>query len=730
MYQIAFTRVNNVGWKVVDPSPDIPKEVLNRFERSQNQNTISPKFNDGENANQVLTQLETDDKYVYLTKIKPNSGVDEHGRSIMFSQAFIFDRESFVNDIQSILLIKTSNFGLSLKESAGLKDESSLERYNSVTLEQCISALKIDINSNIYEMLVKSVINTVCSNTATLHIVCDCKETTVLLYMILIYYAVPLEFRRRISFSSREFPNNKQIKLVFCTEREESRSFKYFDTMTGENNCLTDWIINKYSEYGFLTKVTNAKPPQINDAYFRNLEKNLIKLYGNNVGRSTDLVMYNSISDIVSGNFDVITALSNTLDFKTFSMETDLLISRYMETVVANIDNQEISTTLLLKIGNRISNSGYEPLIESGVNIICHELNKQEHSVEEAVRILSNFPNRQSEAFKKMIEVLKKNNKGKNILLLLYEKIYKDLIESPKKLTDKVINEYLSEITWMYDCVKPEATRHFRSNVSNLIIKYYENAFSGDNDPENFVKLTKEVFNVYNSNEFVRDYGKNLENIYYWETYNFDEISFSPSGMQKYLLYRKRFEEKQVSGIKQYDYALKAFQLYEEVIGNFPRMKEIEEYTDYLFKHEFEFVTDSSKKKLSGVLLDAARKAHNDRHIEAKKEYCHIDQWISMFPLIRIETSNPVKYLIFYDILALTSRFGREYPESKLLINPEIREQFISYLKSFCLDEDNQKYKQCIEIANNALTVMGEAPVKTSHGLGSLFSFLGGKGKK
>ena len=125
LQQISFTRVNGVGWCVVNASEDLTENVVRDFSKIQNGNTKSPDFDPEDIDNRITIELSVGEESdsVFFTRIKSNSGVDEAGRSIMFSNSFVGSLDDFVHDPLAILNIDGSNYRFTIEETKSLPEK-------------------------------------------------------------------------------------------------------------------------------------------------------------------------------------------------------------------------------------------------------------------------------------------------------------------------------------------------------------------------------------------------------------------------------------------------------------------------------------------------------------------------------------------------------------------------------------------------------------------------------
>ena len=368
MKKISFTRLGKQGvkdgWQAVNISPDAPPELIGRYAALQNANTPpAPVFEPEDSVEQTITELQTDNHYVYLTKIKYGLA-DEQGRPSMFADSFVCDIKRLTESPDKVLrLLKKSNFRFEIGDSP--------ESHLSEAADCELAPSEIE-DSAFFPSLLKCVYSVCCEQRAAkepLHIICDCSDKTIASVMCCLYRALLLPLRKSLMFTTYEKGSHKTIVFSRRIAQVESDSCnlarrRYFDLSTGETN-MPESTLKKLSTYGFIDDIANSPKAATLD-YFKSFE-DALREYG--CGEVTNLNLYkfvydmNRIDDILRGdNAELLKKLNELLSISLPNRKAlDEQILRLFTTALER--NIEPNDVLISKLASASSASHNKTLI-------------------------------------------------------------------------------------------------------------------------------------------------------------------------------------------------------------------------------------------------------------------------------------------------------------------------------------------------------------------------------
>ncbi len=418
--QISFTRVNGVGWRVVNESNELNETAVSAFSKIQNGNTKSPVF-DKEDAEKKITvelTVDEDSDSVFFTRIKSDSGVDEAGRSIMFANGFVGSLYEFVRDPLSLLCIDTSNYRFSIEETVDMP--STIVMKDKFSLKDAIDS--VGFTEEDFHLFARSIYYVVTGNSmnSTIQIVCDCTEETMAKYMFIIYKLLPCELRKKVTFSSymtqMSFP-----KLILFTRTLKDKNIPYIDINKHRMNVIGADVDDELkARYKFIdTAANNCWESGSSDGLFRDIEDQL-KLFG--IRETSDLYLYRVASNYLrflqtpAGEHKpkVLTSrLHELLNIPNPNAYVDEQIQNVFSEIVKY--NVEVSEKLSNKIMKRIAKTDNQELKESGSRFVCNTMLAM--SPEEAAKNLyDNYPDKGGADFQRIENILMESSEGQAII--------------------------------------------------------------------------------------------------------------------------------------------------------------------------------------------------------------------------------------------------------------------------------------------------------------------------
>ena len=287
MFRISFTRVGGQGakdgWQAVNIPPDLPPETAGRYVLLQNSNTaLKPEFDAEDTDEKIVTELTTDSRNAYLSRIKYGLA-DEQGRPSMFADSFIVSLKDFIENPWGLLGIKNENFRFDLSEGRG----DAVEKFPDPEISDALSELNLD--SRKFAVLLKCVYAVLNRKIRkSLEIVCGadyCGET-IAKTMYCIYSALFFPFRKGLTFSTYELKNALPKTIVFSRSVREGTEC-YFELESGKTD-IQDSVLKRFDELGFIDEIADY-PETATSGYFKSFEVDL-REYG--CAESTSLNLY------------------------------------------------------------------------------------------------------------------------------------------------------------------------------------------------------------------------------------------------------------------------------------------------------------------------------------------------------------------------------------------------------------------------------------------------------
>lgn len=418
--QISFTRINGVGWAVVNESPDLPKSASEFFSSVQNGNTKSPQFDVEDSEKRITVELTVNEESnsVFFTRIKSETDVDEAGRPIMFANSFVAPLDEFVRDPLSVLNIDESNYRFTVEQTKEMPE--SLYIRESFSFKDAINEIGFDETG--FHEFAKSIYYVITGNgiNSQLRIICDCSEETIARYMYVIYSLLPVNLRKTISFTTYQTQLSTQKSILFERSIKEKRS-AYIDVSRNSNNILTLDIDDELSaKYKFIDQAAAFCWKYGNCDDFLSSIEHQMELFG--IGDNTDLYMYRVAYNYLrfSDNRDGVhkpVVLNNRLsELLRIPSKNDYVDEQILCVLSKIIDgNVEMKDKLVKRIIKRVTKTKNVQLKELGKQFICKTIltmNKEEA----AVYLNEIYPDKNSIEYQGVVDILCTTPEGQEII--------------------------------------------------------------------------------------------------------------------------------------------------------------------------------------------------------------------------------------------------------------------------------------------------------------------------
>ena len=418
-YQACFTRVGGQGegdgWQLVNCSPDLSEKSLSFFSKAQNSNISRPVFDPEDQQTKTVAEFISDNNYVFYTKIKYDVGTDTLGRSISFAHSYAFKINDFIHNPQDVLFLNDSNFRFSIDETKIIP--STLEMKDIPALKECVESS--GLTKNTYKTLMRCVCYILDGKSRdTLHIICDCDLETVQKLLFCIVRALPFEYRKRLSASTKLSRDSAYKTIVF--DRKYNAGGEYFvNVSSGDNNVLSDILVKKMSRYGFIDVIPDGYEDVSSDKFFEDLDAELRKFVG---GQPVTLELYRVAYELMmatSTNSDsdapeeYLKRLNNLLNVPLVHPYID----QQIQYALSDIMDHGIKMPKLLedKVNKRLGVTRNADLKSCGKQFTVDKLLSM--TPNDAAQMLNkDFSDHSSEDYKDIESLLKNTEKGREIL--------------------------------------------------------------------------------------------------------------------------------------------------------------------------------------------------------------------------------------------------------------------------------------------------------------------------
>ena len=553
--QICFTRVGKqeagAGWQTVNVSPGLPAGTVSAFEGIQNGNTgfiTTPEF-DAEDTAQIVTELRTQGRDAFLTRIK--YGVrEEVGRPAMGAQGFVFPLDQLVADPQSVLNVEYANFALAADQTQTaqiVQATASAPATFAMAPHRSKAELRADLgllglgDDQRFADLLECVMITLFSRAKdTLTVYCDCSETTIRTVMAALYEAVPPALRGRLTFSTYLTISGSPTTVVFAHPgRVAARTF---DLASGETNVLTKSARHRYKQYEFMI----SPAYRFNDrndplpGFFEALENKVIQL-GDNPG-TADLDMYQLAYDLGEQSGKSLSTYEACVDrlFKLVPLARLDRMNEYVEHLIAEALNMfvalspreggrlQVNNAVDEQVGEALGKAKTDELIKTGDRYKA-EVIKAKTPEEGAWYLATRYPDRTAQGFLNIRARLAKDAAGQTVLRELYVTVLgeqlKTNVDQEAATTDadliSGIAAYRDEaFQWVTDRAAVMQV------VADAAQSYLVARVQPDQDPGEVVRNTGSVLDQLLPNGPLSDNAWQAVVESYWKRFTFKDFKF------------------------------------------------------------------------------------------------------------------------------------------------------------------------------------------------------------
>ena len=666
---------SGAGWQTVNASADIPAEAVASFSRFQNGNVYPPVFDPEDAAEQIVSELQTDGAFSFLTHIKYGL-TDETGRPAMFAHSYVFPLNDFIRSPQDALNVESSDFAFDSNQTAVPK--SVLSKTPKISLSDAFNGL--GITSEIYALLVQCIYFAFEGKAKNaLHIICDCQPETIRKILVCIYSAIPYEFRKKITYSTYESQNSAPKVILFDRQLSDSGSY-YFRLSNGENNVLSDAVLKRWEKYEFMKKAPGDTDADI-DGYFAALEEKLA-LFGS--AQTTSLELYKIAHDLWLADKDGLDSEPATPESLCIRLNEFLsapvshpYIDRQIDIVLGKIidDDVELNDILSEKLCGKLEKTQDRDLIETGYMFNSAKISRM--AVEEGGKYLFNaYKDRSSESFIQIKKLLDGDAKGRAIL----SHFYNNLIAAALPPGKEQIIAFHAETLTLSDRSAIQESLH------RLINAYLKSIVNTRVSPSSIMYEAGDFLrNILGDRPDMVEASKNQAKKLYWNLFSYDQVRIDDSGYYAEIFLQSELKSDMVHEL---------LQLYRSFISKNLTTAVFNKQLLTLFGRESRFSSDENallfKKFQDACILDIG--------VYDAKE---IDIWIivSGFALGK----DSVRFMIENNIPGMVSDFATSFKSSSILKVEKTRQMFSDALNKY-IQEKPEGYK----IAAEALHVIKE----------------------
>lgn len=676
-YQVCFSRIGGQGsgdgWQAVNASSELPSEAAVSFTRFQNGNIYPPTFDAEDAADQIVTELQSDGNFVFLTRIKYGLK-DQIGRPAMFAHSFVFLLNEFAQTPQDVLCVENSNFAFDIEQTR--TSPAFLARTDALPVSRAMNDLAFTKDS--YTTFLRCVYFVLDSKAKILlHVICDCRPETIQRIMVCVYSAVPFEFRKNITYSTYENQKGTPKTIIFNRQRSTANGY-FVDPKTGENNVLSDVVLKRWEKYEFM-KVAPHDPTANIDGYFRELEKKL-SLFGS--AQTTSLDLYKIAHDLILDDSNKTSALTPEALGKRLNEFLSIPINhpyldQQIQYVLGDIVNYKVILNDILeeKLCRKLEKTQDQDLIEVGHIYNSEKISRM--TVEEGGKYLfDTYDNRAHDSFIQMRKLLDRDAKGREILNYFYTELITEQLPKDKEH----IIAFYEETLPLYDRSK------IQESLCLMSYTYFKSTIDDKTDPLFLMIDVDELLRkvLRDRPALVSNTKRNVIKAY-WDNFSYESLQIDHSESYKDVLSSKNNKAQVVFEL------LETYRFFESGdVDSFKKQVEV------LFSSKSTFFTDAQRavsvKKLQNACLDN-RNVYDDYEL---------DVWVILAFLDGFEKKNPVKFLIDNRLPGIR-HFEEAYPKSRMLHNERTRERFVDYLNDY-MQSKPEGYK----IAADALRVIKE----------------------
>lgn len=437
------------GWQAVVVSKDLPSEAYHACVNLQNANSTIQSHVVDERGNVLnLFEIAGDGSYAYVSRTQYGL-TDRLGRPNMFSHAYIFSwkQEDVLSDPNVFLTLEKENFAQS--EEAAKQPLEALKRAEPFTLERAMACTGMTAES--YLALIRCVYTQYSERKAPkpLYVQYDGTEEQLRAVLYCVYAGIPYCMRRNLSVASAAINTSKSYNLIFSIDA--ARHGSYIVPQTGENNVLTPRAERRIARCGFVEYAAArcAQPGEMEE-YFHELERLAQEL--GDPSASDELILRIAHQLIKATPLSELTGpelegrLSDALRSKSFGSQR---MEEYTSQMLEEVCRRKMSLTeeIEANLSQRLNAPATQRLANAGEQYHIYQLSTR--PMEDAARRLRQLP---APVFQRYSYTLEQDDKGTQILDHFYA-AYGLEVEEPAW---EDLNTLLDRTEHLRDC--PETT--------------------------------------------------------------------------------------------------------------------------------------------------------------------------------------------------------------------------------------------------------------------------------
>ena len=349
-HQCCYTNVSHregdvmeTGWNSVAVSDNIPPSAYKQCKHYQAAHSQDPNQMLDEDGN-ILNLLEMEGDGTYLYIIRTQYGLqDASGRPNMFSHAYIFPCKG-ADDISNpnlFLTIANENFTSNEIGAEEIRNKEELVRNPDFSIEGVLDHCRLTVE--LYLTLIRCVYSQICvkSTNKPLYIQYDGGDEQIRELLYLIYSALPLSARRRLSFLSCPRDRSK-VNIVFSKNARKQK--RYLVPKTGENSILSEAEKKRFFKLGYIEHAVSICRHGDMGKYYQNLEQTARRLGDTSASKPEILRIAAKIN---AGQ-------------KPTALKEKELTELLMDVLQANVTG-DAGLTLIVQTAREFDSRGYEP---------------------------------------------------------------------------------------------------------------------------------------------------------------------------------------------------------------------------------------------------------------------------------------------------------------------------------------------------------------------------------
>lgn len=663
-YQACFTRIGGQGtrdgWQIVNCSPELDERDLSFFSSDQNANITPPVFDPEDSQTKIVEEFVVNQNSAFLTKIKYDVGTDPLGRSISFAHSFVFGLNDYVHKPQDVLFIADSNFRFSVEMTKEIP--SSLEMMEVLSLKECVEY--VGLTKETYKKLMKCVYYILDSKSReNLHIICDCRPETIARIIMCILSAMPIEYRKRVTYSTY-MSRDSAYKAIIFDRTDKAKGEYFFNLKTGANNVLSDVLIKKMSRYGFIDVIPEGYDTDMSpEFYFENLDIEL-KKFADRQPITLDLyrVAYEIMMATANGSEsdapqDYLKRLNNLLNVPIVHPYIDQQIQYALSDIMER--GIKIPGLLEEKVNKRLSKTRNENLKSCGQQFIVDKMLAM--SSKDAAQLLNkDYGDHDSDDYKNIEALLKNSEKGQEILDYAFVMSADSIVPDE----EHIIKYYRDTMS-----IKDREIVH---DTLCVLLKRFIDKNTVDKKPDSILDLCYRLMNgVGIDDEQERANLVQYAKQKYWDNYKLEHFEFTQEYLNAYVT-----NTILLPSHKKYIIVDELISLMNSFLDS--RFDLLENLMEKYFSSLQSPLSFQLQKELEDKLLDECLRLKKVPNVVGR-----LDNWICLLHGFSQMKENPVKVLIDADITTFTNSFEWFCERSVLLSNEKYWNWFMDNIRAY-----------------------------------------------